>query len=66
MYFASSGGGGISPEWDSYNRRESMVDDFVRFLKIAAVVFLVELALCVWEFTIGIKKSIKNLYKGRK
>jgi len=57
VYFASSGGGSISPELDSDSRREQMVSGFLRFMEIAGIVFVIVVALCFREFTIGIKKS---------
>ncbi len=64
MYLANSGDGSINPDSDSDERRAYLLGDFFRFLAVAGVVFLVVTFLCVWEFTIGINKSIKQLYRG--
>ena len=57
-----SSGGNISPEVDSDDRRAHMLATFLKFLFVAGGVFLIVIVLCVWEFTIGIRKSIKKLY----
>jgi hypothetical protein len=61
---ASSGDISISPEWDSEVRREQTMDAFACFLQFSAFVAVVVSLLCIWEFSIGIKKSIKKLFKG--
>ncbi len=35
---------------------------FLTFLEIAGGAFVVISILCIWEFTIGIKESIKSLF----
>ena len=37
---------------------------FLWFLVLAGVAYVVVSVLCVWEFTLGIKESIKSLRKG--
>lgn len=48
---------------DAY-RRAGMLRSFFRFLTLAVIVYAFIIVLCVWEFTIGIKYSIKKLYRG--
>ena len=35
---------------------------FLTFLELAGLAYVIALLLCIWEFTIGIKESIKNLF----
>jgi len=35
---------------------------FLEALKLIGFVYIVVSVLCIWEFTIGIKESIKNLF----
>jgi hypothetical protein len=47
---------------DDAHRRASMLNKFFDFLAALGIVYLVVMALFAWEFTIGIKNSIKRLY----
>jgi hypothetical protein len=35
----------------------------LELLKATAIAYVITILLCIWQFTIGIKESIKNLYK---
>ena len=43
---------------------ESASDRLDRRLRIVAIGAVIFYALCIWEFTIGIKKSINKLFIG--
>jgi hypothetical protein len=64
---ASSGdpwGKYIAQDEASDERRTQMMVSFLKFLIGAAITYVIVILLCVWEFTIGIKESIKNLLMG--
>jgi hypothetical protein len=58
-----SGAGTI--DFSSEDHRTEAIIKFLRFLLGAAIAYVITSILCVWEFTIGIKKSIKKLYTGK-
>jgi hypothetical protein len=36
---------------------------FITSLEVAAAVYAFVIILCIWEFTIGIKESIKDIFR---
>jgi hypothetical protein len=64
MYLAISGEI-ISPDSDSADRRSTILDDLCRFLCVAVVAYIIIFLFCVLEFTIGIKRVINYLYRGK-
>jgi hypothetical protein len=59
-----SGIDGSTIDFTSEDRRTEAMVVFVKFLLGAAIAYAILSILCIWEFTIGIKKSIKHLYRG--
>jgi hypothetical protein len=57
---ADSGLGGVIGSHKDVDRTEF----FLTFLEVFGVTYVIVSVLCIWEFTIGIKESIKNLFCG--
>ncbi len=55
-WLVSSGGSA-----EANNRNIDRNDFLLSFLEVAGSIYVIDSALCKWEFTIGIKESIKNL-----
>ena len=55
---ADSGLGGVIGSHQDVDRTEFLLTS----LEVLGVVYVIVSFLCIWEFTIGIKESIKNLF----
>jgi hypothetical protein len=57
-------GEGIGQHDDSDDQMTEMLVVFLWFIIGVGIAFVIISVICVWEFTIGIKKSINKLYNG--
>ena len=60
-----AGIGGTAIDLSDGDKRTDAMVAFIWYVIIAAVIYVIVSVLCIWEFTIGIKESIKNIFNGQ-